>query len=83
MKPVVFLLADQGYPSYAETVVVRRDVLAKKPEVLRKFLQASAEGWKSYLANPAAGNVLIKKDNPQMDDGLLAFGHDLNRRAGH
>ena len=82
VKPVVFLLADHGYPSYAETVVVTRDTLAKKPDALKKFVQASAEGWKSYLANPAAGNVLIKKDNPQMDDGLLAFGHAKIKEYG-
>jgi NitT/TauT family transport system substrate-binding protein len=27
-----------------------------------------------YLSNPAPGNALIKKDNPQMEDALLAFG---------
>jgi NitT/TauT family transport system substrate-binding protein len=34
----------------------------------------SAEGWKSYLANPAPGNALIRKDNPEMGEELLAFG---------
>lgn len=32
------------------------------------------EGWKSYLKNPAPGNALIKKENPQMTDAVLAFG---------
>ena len=31
------------------------------------------EGWKSYLADPAAGNALIKKDNPNMTDDQLAY----------
>lgn len=74
VKPVVFLLADHGYPSYAETVVVTRDTLTKRADALKKFVQASAEGWKSYLANPAPGNALIKKDNPQMEEGLMTFG---------
>ena len=38
-------------------------------------VRASAEGWKSYLANPATGNALIKRDNPQMSDELLAYSH--------
>ena len=29
------------------------------------------EGWKSYLADPAPGNALIKKDNPNMTDEQL------------
>lgn len=74
VQPVVFLLGDLGYPPYAQTIVVRRDWLEKNRDTARRFLQATAEGWKSYLANPAPGNALIKRDNPQMEDGLLAFG---------
>ncbi len=74
VKPVVFLLADLGYPPYAQTIVVTRDALAKRRDAVKRFVQASAEGWKSYLANPAPGNALIKRDNPQMEDDLIAFG---------
>jgi NitT/TauT family transport system substrate-binding protein len=74
VKPVVFLLADLGYPPYAETVVVTRDTLAKRRDAVQRFIQASAAGWKSYLAHPAPGNALIKKDNPQMEEDLLVFG---------
>jgi len=75
VKPVVFLLADQGYPPYSEVLAVRRDMLARRAGALTRFVRASAEGWKSYLANPAPGNALIKRDNPQMEDALLAYGH--------
>ena len=74
VKPVVFLLADAGYPPYAQTIVTTRKVLQEKPELVRKFLQATAEGWRSYLRNPAPGNALIRKANPQMEDELLAYG---------
>ena len=74
VAPVVFLLADLGYPPYSETLVVTRDTLAKRGDVLARFVRASAEGWRSYLANPAPGNALIKKANPQMGDDLLAYG---------
>jgi len=75
ITPVVFLLADLGYPPYSEALIARRDTLDKRADVLRRFVLASAEGWKSYLANPAPGNALIKRDNPQMSDALLAYGH--------
>ena len=75
VTPVVFLLAEQGYPPYSEVLAVRRDVLAKRADAMTRFVRASAEGWKSYLANPAPGNALIKRDNPQMGDELLAYGH--------
>jgi NitT/TauT family transport system substrate-binding protein len=75
VTPVVFLLAEQGYPPYSEVLAVRRDTLNQRADALKRFVTATAEGWKSYLANPAPGNVLIKRDNPQMTDELLAYGH--------
>jgi len=75
IKPVVFLLAEQGYPPYSEVLAVRRDALTRRADAIKRFVRASAEGWKSYLANPAPGNALIKRDNPQMSDELLAYGH--------
>ena len=82
IKPVVFLLADFGYPPYSEALVVRRDTLQKRESALERFVRASAEGWKSYLANPAPGNALIRKDNPQMGEDLLAFGHRKMKEHG-
>jgi NitT/TauT family transport system substrate-binding protein len=82
VKPNVFLLADYGYPPYSEALVVRNDSLARRGDVLERFVRASAEGWKSYLANPARGNALIRKDNPQMSDELLAFGHRKMKEHG-
>jgi NitT/TauT family transport system substrate-binding protein len=75
VRPVVFLLADLGYPPYSEALVVTRDTLGKRADALKRFVRASAEGWKSYLADPAPGNALIKRDNPQMGDDLLAYSH--------
>jgi NitT/TauT family transport system substrate-binding protein len=74
VKPVVFLLADAGYPPYAQTIVTTRKVLQDKPDLVRRFLQATAEGWRSYLRNPGPGNALIKQANPQMEDELMAYG---------
>jgi NitT/TauT family transport system substrate-binding protein len=74
IAPTVFLLADLGYPPYAQTLVTTEKVLRNRRDVLRRFLQATAEGWKSYLANPAPANALIRKANPEMEDALLAYG---------
>jgi NitT/TauT family transport system substrate-binding protein len=82
VTPVVFLLADLGYPPYSEVLVATRATLIRRTDAMRRFVQASAEGWKSYLANPAAGNALIKKDNPQMGDDLLAYGVRKMREYG-
>jgi NitT/TauT family transport system substrate-binding protein len=82
IKPAVFLLADLGYPPYSEALIVMRTTLDKRRDVLARFLRASAEGWKSYLANPAPGNALIRQSNKEMGEPLLAFGvRKMNENA--
>jgi NitT/TauT family transport system substrate-binding protein len=82
VTPKVFLLADYGYPPYAETIVTTTKTLRERPDVLRRFVEASALGWKSYLANPKPGNALIKKANPEIEDDLLAFSVAKMREFG-
>jgi len=74
VKPNVFLLADAGYPPYAQTIVTVQRTVQERPDMIRRFVQATAEGWKRYLADPAPGNALIRRANPQMEPELLAYG---------
>jgi NitT/TauT family transport system substrate-binding protein len=53
--------------------VATQKLVKEKPDVVARFVRASMEGWKSYLADPAAANELIKKDNPNMTDDQLAY----------
>jgi NitT/TauT family transport system substrate-binding protein len=78
----VFLLADSGYPPYAETIVVTEKTLKAKSDMIRRFIAATAQGWKNYLKQPGPGNALIKKANPEMSDELLAFGVSKMRDYG-
>ena len=73
-KPVVFLLADHGYTPYAVTIETKKELVEKNPDLVQRFVDASIKGWYSYLENPAPGNELIKKDNPQMEDDQIAYG---------
>lgn len=73
VKPKVFLLADYGYIPYAETIETTRKMLKERPDVIKRFVQASMEGWASYLKNPAPGNRLIKQANPEMTNGQLRY----------
>ena len=74
-KPVVMLLADSGYASYSSVIMTSTKHITDQPELVRRFVEASIAGWVSYLTgDPAPANALIKKDNPDMSDELLAFG---------
>ena len=54
-------------------MVTTRKTVAERPDMVRRFVKATLEGWKSYLENPAPANALIKQDNPKMTDDRLAF----------
>ena len=73
VKTDVFLLADQGWEAYANLIEARRDMVEKNPELIQKFLDASAIGWYTYLygGDRKAAYALIKKDNPEMTDDKL------------
>ena len=61
-----FLFADDGFPPYGTTIVTTQGKIDKKPDMVARFVRASLEGWKSYMANPGPANALIKTDNPKM-----------------
>jgi NitT/TauT family transport system substrate-binding protein len=73
-QPKVFLLADHGFDSYSTLIETRRDLTENKPEMVQRFVDASIIGWYHYLyGDNAAGNALIKSQNPEMTDDLLAY----------
>lgn len=74
-KPVVHLLADNGYTSYAAMIQTSAKLVAENPDLVQRFVDASIEGWYSYLyGDPTPGNALIKRDNPEQNDELIAYG---------
>ena len=73
-KPKVFLLADHGFDAYSTLIETRRELVEKKPDLVRRFIDASIIGWYNYIyGDNAAANALIKKQNPEMTDDLLAY----------
>jgi NitT/TauT family transport system substrate-binding protein len=83
VKPAVFLLADEGYPGYAAMVLAPDRMIAANPAVVRAFVEASAAGWRDYLhGDPAPGDKLILKDNPEMSEDVLAQARDKMRSYG-
>lgn len=75
IRPVVHLLADAGYRSYGALIQTSRRLTREKPAAVRAFVAASVAGWRDYLhGDPSPANALIKRDNPEMTDALLAYG---------
>ena len=73
-KPNVFLLADHGYSTYSTLIVTRTEIVEKSPDLVQRFVDASAIGWYHYLyGDSSKGNALIKRDNPDINDDQIAF----------
>ena len=83
VKANVFLLADAGYASYGSVIETSQKLIDAKPDLVQRFVDASIEGWYSYLyGDPSAGNELIKSDNPEESDELLAYAIAGMKRYG-
>ena len=81
--PVVMLVADGGFTGYASLIATSDKRIAQQPDLVKRFVEASIEGWYAYLyGDPAPGNALIKKDNPEMPDALLAYGRESLKTHG-
>lgn len=72
--PNILLLANAGYNPYAFTIETTQKLVETNPDLVQRFVDASIKGWYSYLENPEPANQLIKQDNPEMTDDLLAYG---------
>ncbi|HWV53871.1 ABC transporter substrate-binding protein [Pseudorhodoplanes sp.] len=82
-KPVIFLLADQGFSTYSTLIETRRDLVENKPDLVQRFVDASAIGWANYIyGDNKAANELIKKQNPEMTDERLAYSIDKMKQYG-
>lgn len=81
-KPVVHLLADNGYAGYSNIVLTQRRMIDQHPDTVKAFIEASIEGWKSYLEDPAPGNALIRKDNPDIGQDVLDNSVKVMREYG-
>src|ERR1700729_1810178 len=73
-KPNIFLLSDYGYSTYSTLIETRRDLIEKKPDLVQRFVDASAIGWDDYpYGDNAKANAMIKAQNPDITDDQIAF----------
>lgn len=82
-QPKVFLLADNGYEPYSTTITTSIALTEDNPDLVQRFVDASIEGWVSYLyGDPTAANALIKEDNPDITDEQLAYSIEKMKEYG-
>ena len=88
VEPDVLLLHDAEFENYGTTINIGARTLEARREVVGRFIDATMEGWDQYLKGPAGGfdtgaaNALIRTQNPEMADDLVAYGTRMMDAAG-
>jgi NitT/TauT family transport system substrate-binding protein len=82
-KPVVHLLADHGFSTYSTLIEARTETVKSKPDLVQRFVDASAVGWVNYLyGNRSAAAALMIKDNPEMTVAEMEASVALMKQQG-
>ena len=81
--PVVLMMADFGYDTYATTMETSQKLVDENPDLVQRFVNATIEGWYNYLyGDNAKANAMIKADNPEMTDEQIAFSIAAMKQYG-
>jgi len=59
-----FLWSNSGFDCYAHSYITSDDIIAKRPEMLRKFLKVSYRAWQYALENPVEAIDILSKYHP-------------------
>lgn len=82
-KPVVHLLADHGFSTYSTVIEARTDTVKNKPDLVQRFVDASAIGWVNYLyGNRKAANAMMIQANPEMTEAEMEASVALMKSQG-
>ena len=65
--PQMFLVADEGFNPYIGVLITRRALWNENPDLVKRVVAASREGWKVYLADPKPANAAMAALNKTMD----------------
>jgi len=82
-KPVVHLLADHGFSTYSTVIETRTETVAKRPELVQRFVDASILGWVHYLyGDRRVANAAMRRDNPEMTEAEIEASVALMKSQG-
>ena len=68
------MVSELGFSPYTSVLITRADVIAKRPELVRRMVEACRLGWRKYLDDPTATNEHIHSLNDVMGMEILTFG---------
>jgi NitT/TauT family transport system substrate-binding protein len=82
-KPDLWLLADEGFDTYATTIEVAQATIDTRRDDVQCFVDASAIGWYVFLyGDNAAAIAAIQEANPDMTDDKIAYAIETMKAFG-
>lgn len=72
--PHSLMVSDLGFDPYTSILITHPEIIRKQPDLVRRMVAASVEGWRHYLTDAAKTNAYIHQLNQDMDLGILDFG---------
>ncbi|RMH71924.1 MAG: myristoyl transferase [Gemmatimonadetes bacterium] len=72
--PKPLMLSDIGYNPYTGLLFTTEKMIAEKPDLVRRMVDASVKGWKTYLTDPVKTNQYLNQINPEMSLESLTYG---------
>jgi NitT/TauT family transport system substrate-binding protein len=83
VEPTIFLLADEGYSPYSQLLSTSKKMIAEKPQLVQRFVDASIKGWYAFLyGDNAKGMEMIVKSNPEYGATFAVRALDEMKKAG-
>ncbi len=75
----VMRMEEWGVPDYYELVLVTsEEMVAKRPDVIQRFLRALVRGYKDAIPNPqGAVDILLEESKGEVDEAIERPGVDL------
>lgn len=81
-SPKTFLLYDYGYEAYSSVVLASKKMIDEKPQLVQCFVSATRKGWEEFFVDPKPAVALIKQNNPENSDDLIAYAIRTMKSAG-
>lgn len=82
-KPNVFLIADNGYSTYATTIETMQATIDTDPEMVECFVDGSLTGWYNYLyGDSSAADAMILEANADMTQDKIDFAKSMMLSEG-
>lgn len=83
VKNRYFLLANEGYPPYGYPLLTMRPTIERDRDAISRFVRATLEGWKGFLASPAETLKGIKAERgTDVTDDFLVYSVNTIRELG-